>query len=90
MIGADGITDRRTDAVLSGSFRIVAPEACFHLVMQKCGAGFGESIGEGLDQESIVVIVLLLEFCRPFGDPVTGRDGKESDMIILISHEICQ
>ena len=91
MVGLRRIAGRRADAAvflgdqLVAAERLVAgvaPEFPAHALMQPLGEGFGQTVGQRLDQNGGIIVVGALE---ALGDVVladAGGDGEGADVIV--------
>src|SRR5260221_13461868 len=91
MVRASRIAGRWTDTAvfLADQFIIrkcfvagISPELASHAPVQMLGEGLGEAIGERLEQDRIVIVVLRFELCQPLVDTDSGGYRKSADVIL--------
>ena len=59
----------------------VAPEFAAHPLVQVFGKGLGKSVGQRLEQDRVVVVVIRLKHRNLFFHLVTGGDGKPAEVV---------
>ena len=89
VVGAGRVAGGRADAavvlgdqVVGGQLLVpaVAPVAAGVLV-QHLGEGLGQAVGQGLDHDRVVVVVVGLEARRQLVGAEPGRDGERADVV---------
>ena len=91
VIGAGGVAGRGADAlVLFGNqFGViqrlvsgVAPPVGAHAAVQPFGAGFGQAVGQGFEEDGVVVVVAGQELGGFFFHADAGGDGECADVVL--------
>ncbi|KAG1249785.1 hypothetical protein G6F68_013143 [Rhizopus microsporus] len=92
VLGAGRIAGRRTDAavllvdqgfVVQRLGVVVSPESGTHALMQALGQRLGEAVGERLQKDRVVVVMLGLEARDVRVDADTGGDRERADPVLL-------
>ena len=100
-LGAGGVAGRRADAVvpLLDQAHVVeplvgrvAPELAADALVQPLGERLGEPVGEGFQQDRVVVVDVLAEGLDTVGRAEPGGDGERADVVLeaggLRGHEV--
>ncbi|MNQ88157.1 hypothetical protein D3C85_1034110 [compost metagenome] len=90
VVRAGGVAGGRADAlvllpdqilVAQLFVRLVAPPGLAHLLVQPFGAGFGQTVGQGLDHDRVVVVAGVLIGLGHFLGADAGSGDKAADII---------
>ena len=92
VLGTGRIAGRRADAaiglvdqrvVVERLVAAVAPEFLAHALVQALGEGFGESVGQRLQQDRVVIVVIGLEVRDVRVDADACGDRERADPVLL-------
>ncbi len=61
----------------------VAPELLAHAFVQALGERFGEAVGQGLEQDGVVVVMVGFEACDVLLDPDARRNRESAEPVLL-------
>ncbi|OPZ09737.1 MAG: hypothetical protein BWZ08_00202 [candidate division BRC1 bacterium ADurb.BinA292] len=89
VIGAGGVAGGGADAAvafgdqgfLAQVFALAIAPPAAHEFVQPLGEGLGQSVGQCLDHDRLVIIVIGLELGDQFGDAMARRDGKPAEIV---------
>ena len=89
MVRAGRIARGRTDPAVFFTDQILVAQSLGlaeapqipHLLVHALGEGFGQPVGQGLQQNRIVIVVRGLERLGPRLDPEAGRHGETAAII---------
>ena len=89
VIGTRRVAERWPDAAVALGDQLLAREALVRAVapvaasarVKVFGERFGEAVGERLDHDRVIVVVVALERRDELGCAVSGRDGEGADEV---------